>query len=121
MRFERSWLPAILIILAIFFLGRQLRQLPDGVQLALGVAGGGWLLWTAWQIWRNPTGGAELGAGGRRVQYWRGQRIEVEPPPRNARRSTVPTRQLLIAAFYALLGVSILGVMLVGALARFVH
>jgi hypothetical protein len=118
MRFDRSWLPGILAIVGAVLLQRQILRAPLEVRLALAALMGGWLLWTAWSIWRNPTRGAEFGAGGKRVQYWRGQRIELAPPPRPARRSAPPTTQLLIAAFYAVVGAMVLAVVAFSALDR---
>lgn len=116
MRFDRSWLPGIAAVIVLVIAARQIPPRPTLAHAALLLAGGGWLLWTAWNIWRNPTGGAQFGSGGKRVQYWRGQRIELEPAPRPARRSTPPTNQLLIAAFYAATGAMSLALGLLSAL-----
>ncbi|HYF63848.1 MAG TPA: hypothetical protein VD886_13595 [Herpetosiphonaceae bacterium] len=117
MRFDRSWLPGILAFVGVIVLRREVLRTPPAVQLALAALMGGWLLWTAWGIWRTPTRGAEFGAGGKRVQYWRGQRIELEPA-RPARRSAPPNTQLAIAAFYALTGALVLAVVAISAADR---
>jgi hypothetical protein len=118
MRFDRSWLPGIVALIVLLLIRREVARTPLELQLALAALMGAWLLWTAWNIWRNPTRAAEFGSGGKRVQYWRGQRIELAPPPRTARRSAPPTTQLLIVLFYAALGAMVLAVAALGMVNR---
>lgn len=115
MRFDRSWLPGIFAFIGVILLRREILRTPPALQLALAALMGGWLLWTAWSIWHTPARGAEFGSGGKRVQYWRGQRIELEPPPRSIRRSAPPTTQLALAAFYAIVGAMVLAVVAISA------
>ena len=119
MRLNRSWLPGIMAIVALVVLQRQLFRLPWPALTALAIAAGLWFLWIAWNIWRNPTGGAQLGGGGARVQYWRGQRIELAPAPRQRRPNTPPARQLALALAYGLGGAAMLAIVLLGLLGRF--
>ena len=58
MRFNRSWLPAIVVVLVLLLLQQRVVRLPWPAQAVLAIGGGLWFLWTAWNIWRNPTGGA---------------------------------------------------------------
>ncbi len=120
MRFDRSWLPAIAVVLVLVLLQRQVRGLPWSAQTLLAVAGGLWLLWIAWRLWRNPTGGAEFGGGGKRVQYWRGQRIELAPAPsqRQQKLKTPPPLQLALAIAYGLAGAGILALVVGGLIRR---
>ncbi len=92
-RFDWRWvgLIAVLIIIA------GANRLPwPLVALALG-GGAFYLLRYGWQVW-SSTGS---GKGGRRIVYWRGQRIEINP----SRGPALPSwRDLAPAAIYLLLG-----------------
>jgi hypothetical protein len=118
MRFDRSWLPGIIVVLVLVLLQQRVLRLPWSAQAVLAIGGGLWFLWTAWNIWRNPTGGAAFGSGGRRVQYWRGQRIELAPAPRQPKIKTPPPAQLALAIAYALSGAGILAAVVGGLLRR---
>jgi hypothetical protein len=84
-RFDWRWL-ALIGLIAIL---ANARSLPWFVTaLALGVPGG-YLLMLAWRTWEGASGRG--GGNGRRVTYWRGQRIEMHGPPRRVRPETWST------------------------------
>lgn len=97
------WIVALgaLIVLALS------PRLPWGVTALVLGGGGGYLLWSGWQIWTRSGGPPSRS----RVQYWRGQRIEVGPE----RRGPALPRWGDIGP--ALLPLVLGGVMVVGALA----
>ncbi len=71
-RFDWRWVAAIVFIAIL--VGAQ--RLPWWiVMLTLGI-GGGYLLYLGWQVWGQESG---TSGRGKRVTYWRGQRIELEP------------------------------------------
>jgi hypothetical protein len=77
------------------------------VVLALTLAGAGsYVLYLGWKVWRTESGGS---GGGKRVTYWRGQRIELPNQQRNALPSL---RSILPALVYLLIG----GALVLGAL-----
>ncbi len=94
-RFRFDW--RIVGIVAVIVIFAASGRLPwPVVGLAFGVAGG-YLLRYGWQVW----GG---GAGtGRRVTYWRGQRIELQPERRGP--SLPNLRTIGPAALYLVLGI----------------
>lgn len=89
MRFDRSWIPGIITLLAVVILRRQVLGLPAEIRSLIGLAIAGWLVWTGIQILRGRNQDAFLSrAAGPKVQYWRGQRIVLEEErPRSARLS----------------------------------
>ncbi len=101
-RFDWRWIAAIILI-AILVAG---TRVPWPIfMLALGV-GGGYLIYLGWKAWT----GAAPGGGGKRVTYWRGQRIELEPERGSG---MPPLKAIAPALLYLLLG----GALVVGAFA----
>jgi hypothetical protein len=93
-RFDWRLVGVIAVIIILASSGR----LPwPVVALALGVAGG-YLLRYGWRVW----GGGSAIAGRRKVTYWRGQRIEIEPARRGPNLPSL--NSLGPAALYLLLG-----------------
>ena len=96
-RFRFDWrIVGIIAVIAIFAASGRLPW--PVVALAFGVAGG-YLLRYGWQVWG---GGASLGAN-RRVTYWRGQRIELQPERRGPALPSL--RTIGPAALYLVLGI----------------
>lgn len=82
-RFDWRWL----VLIGLIAILANARSLPWFVTaLALGVPGG-YLLVLAWRAWEGI--GGRGGGNGRRVTYWRGQRIEMHGPPRRVRPETL--------------------------------
>ncbi len=82
-RFDWRWL----VLIGLIAILANARSLPWFVTaLALGVPGG-YLLMLAWRAWEGNGGGGR--GNGRRVTYWRGQRIEMHGPPRRVRPETL--------------------------------
>lgn len=102
LHFDWRWIAVIAVLVVLV----SYRQIPWPV-IALVLGGGGiYLLRTGWQTWTRYGGRP----GGRRVTYWRGQRIELE---REARGPRLPRwRDIGPAIIPLLLG----GVMLLGAI-----
>ncbi|MGQ9925516.1 MAG: hypothetical protein ACUVS4_01475 [Chloroflexaceae bacterium] len=81
-RFDWRWL----VLIGLIAILANARSLPWFVTaLALAVPGG-YLLMLAWRTWEGT--GGRSGGNGRRVTYWRGQRIETHGPPRRVRPET---------------------------------
>lgn len=76
-RFDWRWIGAIGLIVLL----TQVRWLPWYALAGLLAAGGGYFLMVGWNTWRRR-GGASV--SGKKVTYWRGQRIEVAPTRRSA-------------------------------------
>lgn len=72
--FDWRWVGAIAVIVLL----TQIRFLPPYVTALVLALGGGYFVSIGWNAWRRGGGSA----GGRRVTYWRGQRIESPPPRR---------------------------------------
>ncbi|PDW04011.1 hypothetical protein [Candidatus Viridilinea mediisalina] len=84
LRFDQRWL----ILVGLIIVLANASALPWQV-VALSLAGvGGWLLWTAWQM---AGGSSLLGRDAGHVTYWRGQRIERPPLPRQRRPTSWPS------------------------------
>ncbi len=111
MKFDRSWLPAIGMILVLFLLRMYFYSLPSLGRQLIGFASGVWMLWIAWQAWQRRRLD-ELFTNSRNVQYWRGQRIEIKPQRTSV--SLPPTRVIAITALYALLGLTICALIIGG-------
>ncbi|RRR66214.1 MAG: hypothetical protein EI684_21090 [Candidatus Viridilinea halotolerans] len=77
-RFDQRWL----ILVGLVVVLANAKALPWQVVTLTLVGVGGWLLWLAWEKWG---GGSRLGRNTGRVTYWRGQRIERPPLPRQLR------------------------------------
>jgi hypothetical protein len=103
MRFDWRWIVAF-VFLAILVGG---QRLPWPIVMLALAAGGGFLIYLGWNAWQGGSGGG----GGKRVTYWRGQRIEL--PPERGSSSLPPLRTLAPALIYFVLG----GAMVLGALA----
>ncbi|NJK79675.1 MAG: hypothetical protein HC876_09335 [Chloroflexaceae bacterium] len=100
-----SWRWIGLIVIAAILAGAQ--SLPWPIVAVTLAAGGGYLLYYGWQKW---TGGAPVGGGGKRVTYWRGQKIEL---PAERRSSNLPSvRSIGPSVIYFLIG----GALVLGAL-----
>jgi hypothetical protein len=94
MNFDWRWVGLIAILIVVTAGNRIPAPL---VALALGGAGG-YLLWEGWKIWSRSGGRGS----GRRVVYWRGQRVEMGG---QSRRPALPSfRGIGPAAIYLLLG-----------------
>jgi hypothetical protein len=90
---------ALIVFVALLASG---RSLPWPITaLAMG-AGGGYLIYMAWQSW--GIGGRSR--GGARVTYWRGQRIETPGQPRRVRPGA--WSELAPVILYTLIGVALL-------------
>ncbi|GAB4123210.1 MAG: hypothetical protein Fur005_37860 [Roseiflexaceae bacterium] len=88
-------------ILAVLIIATGANRLPwPIVALTLG-AGGGYLLWYGWGIW---AGRSQRSSSGRRVVYWRGQRIEMNEARPARRLNLPPLREIGPAAIYLLIG-----------------
>lgn len=81
-RFDWRWL-ALIALIAILANARSLPWFVTALALAVP---GGYLLMLAWRAWEGA--GGRGGDNGRRVTYWRGQRIEMHGPPRRVRPET---------------------------------
>lgn len=91
--FDTRWLYLVFLLLIL------LR--PDGlVGVVLLAIGAGWVLQAGWNM-LQPVG---RGTSTTKVTYWRGQRIETRQSPTQRMRA-VPIVQLVIGAFYLVLGV----------------
>jgi hypothetical protein len=98
--FDWRWIVLIATVLLLVYA----RSLPWPI-VALGLGGGGgYLLQMGWRIWTRSSNVS----GGRRVTYWRGERIEMKPErgPALPRLSDVGP-----AAIYLLIG----GIMVLAA------
>lgn len=73
--FDWRWIGAIAVIVLL----TQIRYMPPYVTAIVLAGGGAYFLSIGWKAWTRG-GGA---SGGRRVTYWRGQRIETPPARRN--------------------------------------
>jgi hypothetical protein len=94
MRFDWRLVGVIAIIVVLASSGRLPWPI---VTLALALAGG-YMLRYGWRVW----GGGASFSGGRRVTYWRGQRIEIDQARRG---SSLPSlRSAGPAAVYLVLG-----------------
>jgi hypothetical protein len=60
---------SLLLIIGLIFLMLYWRALPPVLVLLALAGGGGYLLYRGWKAWH--------GAGGDRVTYWRGRRIDL--------------------------------------------
>ena len=74
LRFRWSW---VLVIAVLVVLSNSAR-LPWPVTALVVGAAGAWVLRMGWQVWSRAGGPPSR----RRVTYWRGQRIELEPQRR---------------------------------------
>lgn len=97
-RFDWRWVGVIVVLVVLTNSGR----LPWPVTaLAVGAAGA-WLLYMGWRVWMREGGPPERS----RVTYWRGQRIELEPPRRGPALPRM--RDIGPAALYFIVGVVLL-------------
>lgn len=103
LRFDWSWVAVVAVLVVLANAGR----LPWPATALVAGAAGTWLLMQGWRVWQRAGGPPARG----RVTYWRGQRIELDPP----RRGPALPRLSDIgpAAIYLLLG----GVFVLAALA----
>lgn len=112
MRFDRSWMPAIIAILGLFMLRTQVLAMPNVARVAIMLVGCGFLLWIAWQIWQNRQG-SRLFSSSPQVQYWRGQRIEMKPTQSYKKSLKLEPRTIALIALYGLAGLTgIIGTLL---------
>jgi hypothetical protein len=93
-RFDWRWI-ALIVFVALL---ANSRRLPTELIMVALLVAGGYLLKIGWDIWSRA--GAPLSRS--RVTYWRGQRIELEPPRRS--RSLPSFSNIGPAAIYLLLG-----------------
>ncbi|WP_129633593.1 hypothetical protein [Candidatus Oscillochloris fontis] len=96
----------VIVFLVILANGRTLPW--PIITLTLGVSGGG-LLALAWRA----AGLGRIGAGGGRVTYWRGQRIEMPGRPRR-----MVGGDLWAAIIYVLIGLALIAAAVVVVLTR---
>ena len=94
----------IVVIIAILFAFQVVPRLPLEIRLILGLASAGFMLFHSVNQLRSSGGGASL-TSGKRVQYWRGQRIEIEEPRSKAIKRSF-NRRSGIALVYAAVGAS---------------
>jgi hypothetical protein len=104
-RFDWRWIAAIVVI-AIIVAG---QRVPWPIFMLALAGSGGYLLYMGWQIW-NGAGSS----GSKRVTYWRGQRIELEPERRSG---MPPLRAITPAIIYLVLG----GILVLGAVSVFLR
>lgn len=100
--FDWRWI-ILIVIVAVIANG---TRLPWPVLVLALAGGGGYLLYLGWRVWGGGT------PGGKRVTYWRGQRIETGPsrggglPPLRAITPALPYLiiggALVLAAFTVL-------------------
>lgn len=102
-RFDWRWVVAIVVVVIL----ANSRALPWPLVAGVLAGSGGYLLYLGWQV----AGGSPGRENGRRVTYWRGQRIEREAPPPRIRMPS--WREFGPAALYLVIG----GALLLGALA----
>ncbi|MBM7845218.1 hypothetical protein [Herpetosiphon giganteus] len=112
MRFDRSWIPAILAVVGLFVIRNQVWTMPNLARVGLVFVGCGFLLWVAWQIWQNRQGSTRF-SNSSQVQYWRGQRIEIKPTQSRSSSLRLEPQTIAIIALYGLTGLTgILGALL---------
>ena len=99
--FDWRWIGAIAVIVLL----TQIRFMPWYVMAGVLAAGGGYFVSIGWKAWTRGGGG-----GGKRVTYWRGQRIEVAPQKRGF--TTPRGRDLGQSLIFLVIG----GVMVLAAL-----
>jgi hypothetical protein len=93
--FDWRWIAAIVFV-AILVAG---RNLPWPVVTLTLAAGGGYMLYLGWQVWKREGGSS---GGSSRVTYWRGQRIELKPEKRSS--GTPSLRSVGPALLYLIVG-----------------
>lgn len=72
-----DWLWAVVIVALVA--GSGVSRLPWPIVSSVLAICGGLVLWRGWGVWRGRGGPPSRG----KVTYWRGQRIELEPPRRS--------------------------------------
>lgn len=93
MQFDWRWIGLVVVIAII----AGSAQLPWPVVALALAGGGGYLVYAGWQKWQRSAGGG----GGKRVTYWRGERIEL---PSSGGRNLPATRGIIPALPYFLIG-----------------
>lgn len=96
----------IVVIVAILFAFQVVPRLPLEIRLILGLAAAGFMLFHSFNQLRSSGGGTSL-TSGKRVQYWRGQRVEIEEPRSKAIKRSF-NRRTGIALVYVAVGASAL-------------
>ncbi len=105
MKFDRSWIPAIVAVVGLFIIRNQVWTMPNLARVALVFVGCGFLLWVAWQIWQNRQGSTRF-SNSSQVQYWRGQRIEIKQTPAGKKSLNLEPRTIALIALYGLTGLT---------------
>lgn len=100
-RFDWRWLVLIGFIAVLV----NATTLPWQLTALTLAAGGGFLVWMAWQAW--GLGGSWAGPREtKRVTYWRGTRVETQGPPRRYRPKT--WSELAPVVVYGMIGAALL-------------
>lgn len=103
-RFDWRWIGLIIVIALI----ANAPVIPWPVLAVLFVGGGGYLVYTGWQVWRGNVGIGKIHTGEPRVKYWRGQRIELDVSPKRSTNPFPPLRAIGPAVVYFIIGGALL-------------
>lgn len=103
-RFNWRWIGLIIVIALIV----NIQVIPWPIVVVLLVAGGGYLIYTGWQVWNRASPTYNPFRGTPRVKYWRGQRIELDPPASSKGPNLPSFRSIGPAIVYFLFGAALM-------------
>lgn len=109
MRVDRPFLVGIAVLIGVVIAMNQISRLPVVVLQVLGLAGGLALIAVGVAHWRQ--GRLVFTKPQSRVQYWRGQRYEVEQSRNVSRLADPDLLQKGVAIFYMVLGAAVAALM----------